>query len=260
MAQDATPSAGPVLPHRHLWSGLPRAVLAEVGWSFTPPWTWLLGVAANLVLSVVWLIWVPVTGRSHSDWVIVVGTYFAVFILADVTTTNVLGPDARRVRPALQAGVPITRILLVKNLALIAIVGLPTLLLTAILTSYSETPHRLVLTLPGVALPILAWLGVGNLVSVLLPVETVPLAQRWWQRRDLISGGRWLAHLAVPYALLYAVDPVGDLPHTLLQTLPRAWRTEPVRGMTLAATGLLIWALGTVLATSVVRLRGVRIR
>src|SRR5690349_12438512 len=62
--------AGPTTPHvvalrtvpwptgQHLW----RQVAGEVRWSLTPPWTWLSGVAANLVLSLLWLIWVPLRG------------------------------------------------------------------------------------------------------------------------------------------------------------------------------------------------------
>jgi hypothetical protein len=35
----------------------------------------------------------PVRAEWHLDWVILVGTYFASFLLADVITTNVLGVD-----------------------------------------------------------------------------------------------------------------------------------------------------------------------
>ncbi|MGX7677618.1 hypothetical protein ACSMXN_01835 [Jatrophihabitans sp. DSM 45814] len=235
-------------------------VAAEVLWSFTPPWTWLFGVAINLVLSVLWLIWFPLTGHSHGDWVIVVGTYFAIFVLADVTTTNVLGADAARVRLNLARGVAIGRMLLTKNFALLVIVGVPTLAATAALTIYSETPYRLVLTLPGVALPILAWLGVGNVVSVLLPVATKPMLQRWRERHEVLPTLRWLVHLGLPYALLYLVDPVGDVPSTIFRDFPRHDRTPELRGFLLALTGILIWVAGTVLAAQLVRRRGLRMR
>src|ERR1700712_186593 len=113
------------------------AVRAEVRWAFHPPRTWLSGVVANLVFATVWLLVQPLTaanGHSPSrhfhhnqlDWVVLVSTYFSSFVLADVTTTNLLGGDHYRVAKGLSDGVPLWRMLLIKNLALLAIVGLPT--------------------------------------------------------------------------------------------------------------------------------------
>lgn len=235
-------------------------VLDEVRWSCTPPSTWLVGAAVNFALSLLWLVAVPLTGRRHSDWAIVIGTYFAVFILADVTTTNVLGADALRVRVSLLRGVPLLQILVVKNLALLVIVGLPTLLVTAVVTVTSEDGYRLVLTLPGVAFPILTWLGVGNIISVTLPVAVISLRQRWQRRHDIRATTRWLAHLALPYALLYLVDPIGDLPATIIGHLPALPRTAQTRGVVLTLTGLILWALGTAIALGIVRIHRIRIR
>lgn len=103
-----------------------------------------------------------------------------------------------------------------KNVALLVIVGAPTLALTGVLTAMNEGLSRLAVTLPDVALPILAWLGVGNLVSVVLPVVIVPVRQRWTQRRDLRGTTRWPIHLALPYGLYYLVAPVGGTSRLLL--------------------------------------------
>ena len=233
-------------------------VVDEVRWSFTLPMTWLAGVGINLALSLLWLLWLPLTGRPRSDWVVLVGTYFATFILADVTTTNVLGPDASRVQRRLRAGTSIRRILVTKNLALLVIVGLPTALSTAVLTMTSEDSYRLAVTLPGVAFPILTWLGVGNVVSVLLPVRVLRLRQRWGERRQLGHTLRWLAHLALPYGLLYAVEPLGAAPRAILRQMARASRTVEVRGLVLSLSGIAIWLLGIVVASWIVRIRGLR--
>ncbi len=247
-------------PPEHRRPGLLWQVVGEVRWSFTRPWTWLLGVGVNLVLSMLWLLLVPLTGRRHSDWVIVVGTYFATFLLADVTTTNLLGPDVKRAGFSLAQGVPLHRILLVKNLALLVIVGGPLLVATATLTVFDEATYRLVLTLPGVAFPVLTWLGVGNLVSVLLPVAVIPLRQRWRQRRHWRSTSRWLFHLGLPYGLLYAVDPVGDIPGAITRGIRFPPGMAERRGLALSLTGLVLWLLGTAAALGIVRIRRLRIR
>jgi hypothetical protein len=180
--------------------------------------------------------------------------------LADVTTTNALGLDAGRVQTRLSRGIPVRRILLIKNAVLLLIVGIPTLLLTGILTTTSEDPYQLVQTLPNVALPIMAWLGVGNVVSVALPVATMPFAQRWEQRRQVAPTVRWLSHLALPYVLLYAVDPLSDVLNTLIRLLPRDVRVPEVRGLLITVTGLALWLIGTVAATWMVRGRQLRMR
>lgn len=239
---------------RRWWGRL----LGEVRWSFRPPWTWLSGVAVNLVLSLLYLAYDPITGQPHRDWAILVGSYFAVFILADVTTTNVLGADSRRVRDGLSSGVSLRRILVSKNLALLLIVGLPTLIATAAITLGSEAGYRLVLTLPGVAFPILTWLGVGNVVSVLLPVAAIPLRQRWLRRREIRPTVRWLFHLGLPYLLLLAVDPVGELPRFLIHELPFVGHTAPGRGFLLCVAGLILYVLGTGLALALSRVRRVQ--
>lgn len=228
-------------------------------WFFRPPWSWLSGVAFNLVLSLLYLVVVPLSGQPHRDWAILVGTYFAVWILADVTTTNVLGADAARVRAGLAERVPLGRVLVVKNLTLLLIVGGPTLLATALITVTHEADYRLTLTLPGVLLPILTWLGVGNLVSVLLPVATRPWRERWGHRHDLRRTLRWLVCLGLPYALLGAAEPVAALPRIVLRHARFLPPTFPVRGATLAVLGLALWSAGTGLALLANQLRPVRI-
>lgn len=228
----------------------------EVKWAFSPPWNWLGGVGANLLLSLLWLLWTPLTGRSHGSWIVLVGTYFAVFILADVTTTNVLGADAERVRLSLIRDVPVTRLLITKNLVLVAVVGLPTLLLTAVLTLASTSSYRLVMTLPGVALPVLAWLGVGNLISVLLPVPVKSSPQRWRERHDKRATFRWLAHLALPYLLLYEVNKASAIPRGVMRALPPHFHTPELMGILFSGAGLLLWSAGTLAAKWVIHQRG----
>lgn len=248
----------------NLRESLPTAVIAEVRWAFTAPRAWLSGVAVNLALASVWLVFQPVQQDGHRDWVMLVATYFSSFILADVTTTNMLGVDNIRVAKSLEDGTRLWRLLLVKNLALAVIVGLPTTLLAIVLTLLMETPGRLLMTVPDVAVPLLSWLGVGNVISVLLAVGYEPLIRRWRQRRELRRTVRWLTHLVLPYALFYLADPVYGLPQVIVwRALPAALGPTlgPAAGGSLVHIGfaVVVWLIGSVAAELIVRKRGLHI-
>jgi hypothetical protein len=245
---------------RDLWP----AVAAEIRWAFTAPRTWLMGVVANVVFAVGWLAVQPLTLRLHQDWVVLVGTYFSSWILADVTTTNLLGADHYRVIAAVSDGVPFWRVLLIKNLALLVIVGLPTLVTAVALTLWLETPHRLGITIPTVAVPIISWLGVGNLFSVLHPVSVEPLMRRWRQRADRRRTRGWIIALTLPYALYYFADPMNGVEHQVLWTqLPALiWPVfgRETKSFVHLGIALAVWAVGSIAAVLWVHKRGLRIR
>ena len=246
---------------QNLWT----AVGAEIRWALTPPRTWLTGVLANTVFAAAWLLVQPLTpGRHHHDWAVLVGTYFSSWVLADVTTTNLLGADHYRVRQALSDGVPFWRLLFIKNLALLAIVGLPTLVTAMALTLWFQTPARLAVTAPTVAVPIVSWLGIGNLMSALHPVSVEPLIRRWRQRGDRRRTGGWILALTLPYALYYVADPMNGVEHRLLWTRVPAliWPVfgRDTKSLVHLAIGIGVWIAGTVAAVVWVRKRGVQIR
>ena len=222
------------------------------------------GVAANLLLAACWLLVQPLNphGRHH-DWVVLIGTYFASFVLADVTTTNLLGVDHVRVMTCLSEGMSVWRLLLIKNTTLIILVGLPTAAAAMVLTLWMETPARLAATIPTVVVPIFAWLGLGNLVSALLPVRAESLARRWRQRHDRRRTGAWLSAVTLPYVLFYVADPMDGVGHRVLwKQLPAA--IGPVLGrdtknVVHLGIAIVIWVAGTLAAHLWVHNRGLRI-
>ena len=121
-----------------------------------------------------------------------------------------------------------------------------------------EPEHRLELTLPGVLYPIMTWLGVGNVVSVLLPYAPLPLAKRWVRRRAVRSTAYWVACLALPYVLCVAVDQLKRVPRFVTTALGLP-ADDLVRGVALVVLGLLACAVGTALAVGLARVRGVRL-
>jgi hypothetical protein len=241
------------------------AVCAEVRWAFTAPRTWLMGVVANVVFAAGWLLVQPLTPHGrHPDWVLLVGAYFSSWVLADVTTTNLLGADHYRVQKALSDGTPFWRLLLIKNLALLVIVALPTLLAAVVVTTWLGKPQHLAYTVPTVLVPILSWLGVGNLISAVHPVSVEPLIRRWRHRHDARRIGSWILALTLPYALYYVADPMGSVEHRVLwQQLPALiWPMfgRDTKGFAHLAVALLVWIVGSVAAVLWVRRRGLDIR
>ncbi|WP_180150464.1 hypothetical protein [Mycobacterium saskatchewanense] len=242
------------------------AVRSEIRWAFTPPRTWLMGVLANIFFAAAWLLVQPLAplGPHHNDWVVLVGTYFSSWVLADVTTTNFLGADHYRVRQAMADGVPFWRVLLVKNLALLVIVGLPTLAAAMALTLWLENPARLAITVPTVAVPIISWVGVGNFISVLHPVGVEPLIRRWRQRRDRRRTVGWLLALTLPYALYYVADPMNGVEHRVLwnQVPAMIWPVfgRDTKSFVHLAIAVGVWLGGTVAALWWVRRRGLEIQ
>jgi hypothetical protein len=100
--------------------------------------------------------------------------------------------------------------------------------------------------------PIVSWLGVGNLVSVLFPVGDEPLIHRWEQRRDRRATIRWIAHLVLPYALYYVADPTGGIEHNVFwRQVPRA--IAPIlgresRSFVHIGIAAAVWAIATAVA------------
>jgi hypothetical protein len=121
----------------------------------------------------------------------------------------------------------------------------------------------LAVTIPNVAVPIVSWLGVGNLVSVLLPVRGKPLIHRWEQRRDRRATATWIAHLVLPYALYYVADPSGGIEHNFF------WRQVPQvlvailgpesRSFVHIGIAAAVWAITTAVAVLFFSGRGLQI-
>ncbi|GAA1880600.1 hypothetical protein [Lapillicoccus jejuensis] len=241
-------------------AGLGRHLLADLRWTFRPPWTWLSGVGANLVLAALWWVVVPFVHHHHGDWGVIVGTYLAGFVLADVTSTNVLGADHERVATALADGVSLRRLLLVKNVSLLLVVAVPLLVTCAAISSEHRHLGDLEVALPLVLFPVLTWLGIGNLLSVALPEPALPLRRRWEQRRRWRTTLRWLLVLGLPYALSLAVDPLRVVPDETVRWLRGGEHAgDLATGAAVLGVGLAFYLVGTALALTWHRVRGVRL-
>jgi hypothetical protein len=220
---------------------VPRFVLdvvAEVAATFGRRRTRLFGLALNLVLAlgyVGWSHWHP--NRPEMFAAAHIGVAVVVWIMADVVNTNQLGADGDEVVDQLARGRGVARILATKNLALATVivpVAVGVTLGAQALASRAPDLERASLADVGA---VFCWLGVGSVLSVLLPYRPLPWRARLAARRTWL---RWAVCLTTPWVVVLALEPA-------LSAADRAAGLTG-RGGTLAL-GLVCWAVGLVAAT-----------
>lgn len=217
-----------------------RAVL------FTPPYRLLLRVPATIAVAVTllwlhrWLGW----HRYDTDALVL---YVFGAVIGSGASVNALCADPVRVRAQLRAREPLWRILVVKNLTLALVVALAAVPVIVLLTVGTDDLQPLVLIDQLVAM-LFIWLGVANMLSVVLPLRQEPL----WARRTDGTLRRYLASFAVSYGIGLAVNVM-----IYWRLWARQAAAEEITGGAWTAMALvfvssaLSWLLLTVTATAV---------
>ena len=139
--------------------------------------------------------------NTYGKW----APYLAVLFISSVMGTsacfNSMAFDAQRVRVALDRGARMWQILVVKNIALMALVlplGAAMCVALAIITG---RPYTLLASIGLVLCILLLWSGVGNLLSVLLPIRDAPLKVH--KKEGTLR--QFLIEFAVTWAISYLV-------------------------------------------------------
>jgi hypothetical protein len=138
----------------------------------------------------------------------------------------------------------VSRILAIKNLSL-AVMLVPVAILISVLVRILVDRWRL---LPHAALmdvaAVFLWLGVGSVVSVLLPYRPIALRDRLKARQ---TWPRWVVCLAVPDFAYFVVMPVLHLPYLAIYSLQVFGPYQPhflAYSVVYLAMALAYWALG----------------
>jgi hypothetical protein len=246
--QEAIEEAEPLEPRAGLW----RDILDELRWTWSGRKWWLLGMLGNLVLAIGYLLVTDYDPRVAGDIKVAnVGLAVVLWCLADPINTNQLGNDSERVVNSLRAGDGVGRILAVKNLALVMLL-LPLALMISVVHwllagRWHLVPHTIVTDVGAVFL----WMGVGSVVSVLLPYPPIRIRARVKALLARKSIVRYAACLAAPYALWYGIVNVLHIPwneisdHRLLGSRVTEF---PKYALVYLGICLVYWGLGLWLA------------
>lgn len=239
--------------------GLVGDIADELRWTASSRKGWLIGLALNFLVAVVYVGYTHYDPNRPGDLRIAnVGTAVAIWVLSNTINTNQLGADSDRVGTSLQRGDSVKRILAIKNLAL-AVFLVPLALVISVVVRilvdrWRLFPHAAMTDVGAVFL----WLGLGSVISVLLPYRPIALRQRWKERHTWL---RWALCLSVPNLSYFIVMPVLNLPYITIYH-QRLFGPYQPNFMTYSsvylAMGLTYWVLGLGLASLYARRRSAR--
>ncbi len=144
------------------------------------------------------------------DWLFSVHTSrifpltLAVWMLADVPATNVLGSDAERMSVVLDRPEDLRRMLGAKHVVLWLLV-VPVCMLVAVLVGLDtgQTGLSVLATIAALVIVPFGVLAIAGWLGILWPYHAMPLTQRWQHRRPLGRMVlRWASLLLIPYGLV----------------------------------------------------------
>ena len=246
VTDDAAVGSAPATEPR---AGLLDDVKDELHWTFSGRKGWLLGMLFNLLVAIVVIGYQRYDPHVSGDIKIAnIGIAVVVYVLAGTLATNQLGADAERVINSVERGDRVSRILAIKNVSL-AVMLIPVALLVSVVVRILVDRWRL---MPNTALydiaGVFVWLGLGNLISVMLPYRPISLRARLKARWTWL---RWGLRQAVPYVLYYLGAPLLlTFPAVIIHVLKVFGRRDSLwYPLVSLATALVGWQVGLWLAS-----------
>lgn len=179
--------------------GLLGDVMDELRWTFGSRKGWLVGMAGNLILALVVVAYQDYDPHAPGDIKAAnVGLAVVLWCLADTVNTNQLGSDSERAVNSLEAGDSLRRILAIKNLALVVLLVPVAFAISIVHRIMADRWHFLLHTAIFDLGAVVLWMGVGSVVSVLLPYRPISLrarlaARKTWLRWGICQGATYAA-------------------------------------------------------------------
>jgi hypothetical protein len=197
--------------------GLFGDVADELRWTFSGRKGWLIGMALNLVVALVYVAYTHYDPHRAGDIRAVnIGLAVVVWTLADTVNTNQLGADSERASASLESGDIVARILAIKNLALALLLVPLAFAISLVHRVMADRWHLLFHTAMTDVGAVFLWLGVGSVISVLLPYRPISLRAHVKARK---TWPRWAICQGVPYGAVFVVVPLLHLPYLALYHL-----------------------------------------
>jgi len=169
--RNAVARHGPALAHglggeiRYMLARKPRSIINSI--------------AIGLALGLGYLGFVRVFNWDRAQpWLPYLGLLAISFVIGGSVCINAMSFDAMRVRAALDSGARLWHLLVIKNLALLCIVAPIGFLLSGLLAWRAGDLGAFFKACALMICLIVLWLGVGNVLSVVVPIRDEPILHR----------------------------------------------------------------------------------
>jgi hypothetical protein len=162
------------------------------------PRSLLTSLAIGLALGLLYLGVIRVFQWDRAQaWLPYLGLWAISVVMGGAVCLNAMSFDAMRVRAALDSGARLWHLLVTKNLALVCLVAPVGFLLSGLLAWRAGNLDAFFKACALMISFILLWLGVGNVLSVIVPIRDEPILRR---RKD-----GTLKQFAIVFAVSYAI-------------------------------------------------------
>jgi hypothetical protein len=237
--RNAVTRHGPALAH---------GVRGEIAYMLArKPRSIIKSLAVGLALGLLYLGFIRVFQWDRAQaWLPYLGLWAISVVMGGAVCLNAMSFDAMRVRAALDSGARLWHLLVTKNLALVCLVAPIGFLLSGLLAWRAGNPAAFFKACALMISFILLWLGVGNVLSVVVPIRDEPILHR---RRD-----GTLRQFALVFAVSYVIGYLVNIMLLWRVFAAQEWASRlgsavlPAIFVILSSVGM--WVLLTIVAVA----------
>jgi len=227
---------------------LANGVTGEINYILTrKPRGTVKSLAIALAMGLLYLGWLRISDWDQkSTFLPYLGLWVIGVVMGGGVCINAMSFDAMRVRAALDNGERLWHLLVIKNLALLCIVAPIGFILSALLAWRAGDIYAFYKACALMVCLILLWLGVGNVLSIVLPTRDEPIRQR----KQSGSLKQFLIAFVVSYAIGYLVNAMLVWRVFAARELTERLGNAIIPASLIVLSSAFMWILLTVLAVA----------
>lgn len=237
--RNAVTRHGPALAH---------GLRGEIEYMLTrKPRSIIKSLAIGLALGLLYLGFLRVfQWDTKQKWLPYLGLFAISVVMGGAVCLNAMSFDAMRVRAALDSGARLWHLLVTKNLALICLVAPVGFLLSALLAWRAGDLDAFFKACALMICFIVLWLGVGNVLSVVVPIRDEPILKR----KGSGTLKQFLIAFTVSYLIGYLVNIMLVLRVFAAQELAARIGGWVIPAIIVVLSSVAMWVLLTVFAVA----------